>query len=327
MASRFNPTSTLSLSLCSALLVAACGGGGSDTTDTLSNESAAGYAANASVVGTDATSALDATLLTTTGLVSASATAQSAVTGRELALATSTGALSCAGGGTATLSITGASVPAELNGQLDAGEVYAATFTDCAGSAGAAVLNGALTMTVNSTTANGATVTFASAAPTPLQVTLPRGNVTFVGSVTIDRSVTTNGANSTVSTHVTSASLAVTTNFNNRTGQFTLSSVDLTRQANFVSGVLTSATYSGSHALSAVLPNLSYNYTVATQGGTSFGPNGLPTQGGWVITLPRRSITITVAAGTVTIAIDEGKDGSVDRTITLPVAQLGSDAG
>ena len=310
----------------SAALLFGCGGGGSSQDpDSLSNESAAGYAANASVVGSDATSALDAALLTTSDLAGAAGAAPNAAADRKRALAFSSGALACAGGGTATLSITNATTPAdELNGRLDAGEVYAASFTGCRRVAGGPALNGSLAMTVDSTTTNGATVTFSTST---LTVTLPRGSLAFNGSATVQRGVSAANGGSTVSTHVSAASLAVTTQFNGRSGQFTLSNVDLTRQASYVDTVLQSAVYSGSHTLTAVLPNLSYSYSVATQGGTGFGADGLPTQGGWRITLPRRWIDITVAGGVVTIAIDEGKNGSVDRSFTIPVAELGSGAG
>jgi hypothetical protein len=43
--------------------------------------------------------------------------------------------------------------------------------------------------------------------------------------------------------------------------------------------------------------------------------------------LPNLLITVTVANGTATIAIDDGKDGTIDRTITIPAGQLAADAG
>lgn len=326
MSRRFLTAPSLALSLLSASLLLACGGGGdTGSADTLTDQAAAGYAANASVVGSDATSALDTTLLTATDLVSASATTQSAVTGREQAQAITVGPLQCDGGGTASLIVTGASTLAEANGQLDAGEIYAVTFINCQRVTGAPTLNGGLSMTVDTVTANGATVTITSGAPNPLSVTLPRGIVTFNGGVTVARSVTVNGNSSTVSTQVTSANLAVTTQFNGRTGNFTLSNVNLNRLANYVSGALQSSGYNGSHTLSAVLQNLSYSYDVATNGG--FNANDVPNQGSWVITLPRRKITITINGASATIAVDDGNNGSIDRSITVPVSQLVSDAG
>jgi hypothetical protein len=126
---------------------------------------------------------------------------------------------------------------------------------------------------------------------------------------------------------VTTPNLAVATQFNARNANFTLGNVDLMRVATFASGVLQSTTYDGTHTLAAVLPNLSYSYSVATQGGASFDANGVPTQGGWTVALPRRTLTISVAGGSASISIDDGADGSIDRSFSVPVARLGSDAG
>jgi hypothetical protein len=325
MAIRNTPPTALPLSLLSAaLLLTACGGGGdTQSNDTLTDGMATGYAANATVVGGDAANALDVSLQTTAELVASSAGVSGAAAGREQAQSTSTGTLNCVGGGTAALVISGASAPAELNGQLEAGEVYAVTFNNCQRAGGAPTLNGGLSMHVDATASNGATVTFTS---TNLAVTLPRGTLTFNGSVTVQRSVTVNGNNTDVSTHVTASSFNVATNFNNgRIANFTFSSVDLARQASYLGNALQSSTYSGSHTLTAVLPNLSYSYTVATQGG--FDANGTPNQGGWVITLPRRTITITISGSNAIIAVDDGKDGSIDRSFSVPIAALVTDAG
>ena len=75
------------------------------------------------------------------------------------------------------------------------------------------------------------------------------------------------------------------------------------------------------------MPNASFSYSVATSGGITYAANGTPAAGLWTITLPNALITVTVANGTATIAIDDGKDGTIDRTITIPAAQLAADAG
>ena len=330
MAIRSIMAQAMVLGALSATLLVACGGGGEpQANDKLSDNAATSYSANATVVGSDATSALDTALLTAMQLAPGAISAASAPNSREQAQTVSVGTLTCAGGGTATMTISGAGTVAELNGRLDAGEIYQITYNQCSGANGQAALNGALAMTVNSASSNiggnsDTTVTFSTSS---LAATLPRGSVSFNGTVMVQRVVTVSGNSTSVSTQVSTSSLAVATNFNNRTGQFTLSGVNLTRQANFLSGVLQSASYNGAHTLSAVLTNLSYSYTVATQGGTAFDANGVPTQGGWVITLPNRTLTITVASGSVTIAIDDGKNGSVDRSFTIPVAALIAGAG
>ena len=59
----------------------------------------------------------------------------------------------------------------------------------------------------------------------------------------------------------------------------------------------------------------------------TYGADGRPTAGLWTITLPQSIVTVAIANGTATIAIDNGKDGTIDRTITVPVPQLVGTAG
>lgn len=314
--------SSLPLCLLSAALLAACGGGGSaGSTDTaLSSDTATTYSANATAIGGDTSSALDTALLTTQQLAAVGVTASA----REQPQALSTGPLACPGGGLATLQISGGTPSSQLNRQLDVGEVYQVDYTECRGALGQAALNGSVTMTVNSASSSGASVTLAS---TNLSVSLPRGVVTYNGSATVQRSVVADAAGSVVTTQLTTPSLSVTTQFNARSSTFILSDMNITRQATWAGGVLQGVSYSGTHTLSASLPNASFSYIVATQGSASYSGTGTPLQGTWQITLPRNLITITVSGGTATIAIDEGKDGSIDRSFTVPVGQLDANAG
>ena len=75
------------------------------------------------------------------------------------------------------------------------------------------------------------------------------------------------------------------------------------------------------------LPNASFSYSVATSGGVTYAADGTPAADSWTIALPNALITVAVANGTATIAIDDGKDGTIDRSFTIPVAQLTADAG
>lgn len=322
MASRFMPFPTLTVSALSVALMIACGGGGTSDPTPLSSPTATQHSANASAVGADASSALDATLLTATQLVPGTSSVQRA--GRKQALATSSPALSCAGGGQATMTITGASALEELNGQLDAGEVYQVAFINCRGAGGQAMLNGAVTLTVQSVAPGSVAVTLMS---NTLNVTLPRGVVSFIGSASVQRTLVVNGIGSNVTTHVSASSLAVTTHFNGRIGHFTLSDVDLTRQAVQVAGVLQSASYSGTHTLAGTSSGETFEYTVSTVGGATFNPNGVPTQGAWLVTLPHQLVRIDIANASVTISIDEGKNGSIERSFSIPLALFGEAVG
>jgi hypothetical protein len=94
-----------------------------------------------------------------------------------------------------------------------------------------------------------------------------------------------------------------------------------------VGGALQSSTINGHHSLVGTLPNASFSYAVATSGSVTYAADGTPASGRWTVMLPNALITVTVANGTATIAIDDGKDGTIDRTITIPAGQLAADAG
>jgi hypothetical protein len=59
----------------------------------------------------------------------------------------------------------------------------------------------------------------------------------------------------------------------------------------------------------------------------SYAADGTPTSGMWTVTLPRQVITVSVANGIATIALDYGRDGTIDRTFTVPAPQLAGSAG
>ena len=107
----------------------------------------------------------------------------------------------------------------------------------------------------------------------------------------------------------------------------TLSAVDQTRSVSVTNGVLSARTASGTHTMSAVLPNGSWTITSATQGTVSYDANGVPTQGTWTITLPNNRIGISVVPGTLTVTLDRGPDGTIDRTWVFSTTTLPTDAG
>jgi len=74
---------------------------------------------------------------------------------------------------------------------------------------------------------------------------------------------------------------------------------------------------SGTITIDAQLPNGSWTVTTATQGAVSYDANGVPTQGAWTITLPHNIIGISVVPGTLTVTVDWGADGTIDRTWTF----------
>jgi hypothetical protein len=64
----------------------------------------------------------------------------------------------------------------------------------------------------------------------------------------------------------------------------------------------------------------------ASQGNVSYDANGVPTAGTWQITLPHNAIGVAVGAGTATVTLDHGPDGTIDRTRTFTTTTLDAEA-
>jgi len=325
------------LSTLVAALLGACGGGGDSaapaTVDAIDDPTATVYAADATQIGSDALTTADSAVLAAQAMIGVGAgvssvdghaTVESAGVSPQIS---STRA--CPAGGTVTVSITGGTTASQLNGKLDAGEVYAVAFAACSGAAGVGQLDGMMAMTVLSASgdsANGALSVSLTA--TRLALALPRGGATLDGSVTRSFSVATAGDGSVhLTSHYTTPSLTLATRYNARSSSFVLSDADITRTVTLAGGVLQSSGVTGTHTIAATLPNASFGYTVATTGGATYAADGTPTTGLWTITLPNTTITVSIAGTTATIALDRGKDGSIDRTFTVPVAQVVAQAG
>jgi hypothetical protein len=290
-------------------LLAACGGGGDDAgtpVTGVTQSQAQAMSANSAVVPTDTTDAA-ATLLSTTQALVAGGTASAN--------------FNCPGGGTAVFTASGSNLG---NGQLDAGEVYTVTYNACVGSAGAAALTGNATLTVVSASGGNVEV---NTTTQNLQVALPLRTLSFNGSSMLSRTVATVGADTTTTNRWTSPSIVVQSVRGGRTSTFTLTNVDLTRSFTASNGVITARSSSGTHTMSAQLPNGSWTITTATQGAVSYDANGVPTQGAWTITLPNNIIGVSVVPGTLTVTVDFGANGTIDRTYTFTTATIVAEAG
>jgi hypothetical protein len=299
--------------LATLALLAACGGGGEDAGAPLgavSESQAVSMSANSAVLPADSVEG-QATLLSTSRAVIAGGSASQT--------------FACAGGGTAVFTVTGGSVGTVTNGQLDAGEVYSLTYTDCRGASGAAALTGTATLTV---VAAGGGTTEVTTSTQNLQIALPLRTLTVNGSSTLSELVADNGAGVVTTTHRwTSPGITVTSLRNAATSTFTLSDVDQSRVITTAGGTISARTRSGTVTMNAQLPNRSWTVTTATQGAVSFDANGVPTQGNWTITLPNNIIGISVVPGTLTVTADWGANGTIDRTWVFTGAQIGAEAG
>lgn len=293
-------------------LLAACGGGGEDAgapINAVSESTASTMSANSAVVPTESTEAAATVLVTTQALVAGGTASQT---------------YDCAGGGTAMFTVTGGSVSSVTNGQLDAGEIYSVAFTGCRGSAGAATVDGAATLTVISA-GNGSTEVATDTQG--ITVALPLRTLTLDGASTLSRSVVTSGASTTTTSRWTAAQIDLTSVRSARTSTYRLSAVDLTRTVTTTSGVVSATRSSGTHTMRADLPNGEWTITTATQGAVSYDAAGVPTQGAWTITLPNNRLVISIVPGTLTVQADWGNDGDIDRTWTFSTSTLAAEAG
>ena len=290
-------------------LLAACGGGGDTAADTtVSSETAQSVSANGMVISEDAASASAETLKTAQAVVAGAQASQT---------------YACAGGGTAVYSVSGSSGAALTNGQLDAGETYGLQFTACRGSAGAASLDGTMTLVVTAPSAGVVTVQTSTQG---IVVVLPQRTLTLNGSSTLAQTVTTNGATSTMTNQWTSPQITLTSLRNARASSLTLTGVDFTRSVTTTGGVIGGSTGSGALTIAATLPNGAWTAEIVTQGTVSYDTSGLPTQGNWQITLPHNRIGLELGAGVATITIDHGPDGTIDRTYTFGAGTLAAQA-
>jgi hypothetical protein len=326
---------------CGALL-AGCGGGGSaaaPTSSPLSESDATADAADATSTGADTAAAMDTVIDTTSALAQATASASAAAPDRMHELSASAEAASasapitnvtvnCAGGGTATLSITGGTVASEINGQLDAGEHYSVAYAQCTGQAGYAQLNGSVEMDVVSADDATAPSTVAvNLTVTGLSLTLPAGSATLNGTASVSRSAVTSGNVATTTSQVTVPSATLATAFNGRTGTFTLTDLDATRTVTSTAGVVTASQYSGHHTLAGNANGRTISLSASTTGNVGYDATGALVSGAWTVVRPLATIVTTVANGTVVMTVDDGSDGTIDQTWTFPVATLNAAAG
>ncbi|MBC7993644.1 MAG: hypothetical protein H7Z15_10420 [Rhizobacter sp.] len=299
------PLSTLA----AALLLTACGGGEDNTEDTtISSETAQSVSANGMVLSEDAANANAVVLSTTQAVVAGGQASQ---------------AYACAGGGSALFTVSGGSVGSVVNGQLDEGETYSLQFTDCRGAAGAASVNGTMTLAVTTASVDAVSVNTSTQA---IVVVLPRRTLTLNGSSTLARTVVTNGATVVTTQRWTSAQIALTSLRNARSSSLSLSNVDISRSATTTNGVLSGSSHTGTLTMALGGPNGSWTATLATQGIASYDANGVPLQGAWQMTLPHNRIGLQVGGGTATVTVDHGPDGTVDRSYTFSTSNLANEA-
>lgn len=294
--------------LATAVLLSACGGSSDEADTSITSETAQSVSANSMVLSEDAANANAVVLSTTQAVVAGGQASQT---------------FNCAGGGTAVFTVDPGSVGSVINGQLDAGESYSLQFTACRGSAGAASVNGLMTLDVITASADAVSVNTSTQAIT---VVLPLRTLTMNGSSTLSQTVVTNGATVVTTNRWVSPQIAFTSQHNARSSSLTFSNVDISRSVTTVSGVQTARSNSGTMTLALNTPGGNWSATLASQGVVSYDLNGLPLQGSWQMTLPHNRIGLTLGSGTATVTVDHRPDGSIDRTYVFTIANLAAEA-
>jgi len=328
---------TLAATVAVITALSACGGGGTDdgnNSGSMSLDTAGRYAAHATLASADGGTAVDVAVKTAQAVVAAHTSSAAPAAGtRRSASATpsATGiapsvTLACAGGGTATVSATGPTQAGLYNGTLDHHEVYQLSFTNCQGSTGAAVVNGTLAASVAEVGTGSLNLDLTA---TALRIALARGSITIDGSLSysaIDALPEGAAYDLLRSSDLRSSQLTLTTQRNSRTQTFSVTALSVQRSSTWSAGLLLSSSMQGSCTFTAALGDASYSATLTTSGSTMYGADGLPTSGSWALTLPNTQIGLAVSGASATLTVDEGRNGSTDRSITVPRATLAAAA-
>ncbi|MCW5635823.1 MAG: hypothetical protein KIT17_20975 [Rubrivivax sp.] len=309
-----------------ATLLAACGGGGnSDDGGAVSDQNAEGYAADAATMPVMAGTTASAATVTLQSAVAAAtaAPAKPAAEGATLesgsgearALAsTGTNVVPCALGGTVSWVASGPALDLLLNRRLDAGETYDVSYNNCATAITGVVLNGTVQVVVNAADTTGFDL---STTATGLTATTAQGRFVLNGSWQHQLRVTgtANGGTERVNRLVTPLATLDST-VGTRQARYELRQMDWTATDLWNgSGALVSRSHDGALTLFASTPRRpSATLQVATLGTLVIGADGLATSGGFSLVIGGDKWSVSYGATAVTIELDIGNNGSVERT-------------
>jgi hypothetical protein len=326
------------LAVLAAAALAACGGG-TDRDEGLSNEQAQGYAADAATMPVAAGTAVGAATLTLQSAVAASGTASAKTGGDGEAAAAGADApaqaqdtgptttVPCALGGTVRWVASGLPLAQLVNRRLDAGETYDITYTNCGTAITGVVLDGSLRVVVNAADPTGFDFTTTA---TALSSTTLHGRYVLDGTWRHQLAVTTTAGGGTQRVDRLATTLAtLTSTVGTRQARYELRRMDWTTTDLWsAGGQPVSRSHNGALELFASTPRRpSATLQVATIGTLVIGADGLADSGGFSVVAGGDKWSVTYGATTVTIALDLGNDGSVERTWTLPRLAFHGEAG
>lgn len=327
-------TQRLLAPLLAAALLSACGGGGSDSGDSGQVQTVAqGYAADATTMTVLSATQMDSAADVFEAALGAAATAgggrmQPQAAQPRLVPAPWAGSLSCAGGGTVSWSITGGTAQQQLNGQLDAGESYQVQFSGCGVGGSDLVLDGGLRLDVTAVGSSNTDITLTAEA---LRGTTAQGSTTLTGSKRRQRSVVAlQGGGRQVTAQLTSSGdLALVSNISGRSASYTLRALNWTIVRSFdANGVLTQRSHQGSLDLAVASPRRpSATLQISTQGTLTLGSDGLAAAGSFQVVTSDQRILCSYGSNSITLQLDIGNDGSIDRSWTLTRPVYNGEAG
>jgi hypothetical protein len=280
--------------------------------DPAQDKTSANYLAPTTVVASDALAAIEAviTSVNTAAAVSASQT------------------VACSGGGTLTLNISG-TPEGLLNGQPDTGEVYALVFEQCLGSR-SGVINGQATLSFSyaANTADGSTTTQSAVGTlslSQLSVSSPvarqgqRLGVTLNGLVNFNRSQADSASNTVVNGRYSGQDVAVQVDASQGSTSLTIKSLAMTRQVTWAASKVQALVLSGAHSLVTAAGR---TLSTTIDGSLAYTSSGAPATGVWTMAAKKLALKVSVHDGQADVDVDALADGTVERSFTIPVAQL-----
>lgn len=314
--------------LAAAALVAACGGGDEPE---LATADAQGYVADGLTMPVAATSAVD---VSSDALEAALADSVTAAAAREQILAvqpaaTASVTMPCALSGSITWTVTGDSATIG-NGRLDAGESYAVVYSACATPGG--TISGAASVTVTARSASLVAFTHQTNG-----LTLVTTNGTFVhdGSATVSRSeAALTGGGREITRRIASPGVtlgsSIGTVSGTRNARYELRSLDWTVTRTLdANGGLVSRSHQGTVVVAASTPRRpAATLDVSSEGTLTLDGAGVAAADGrFSVTTGQALLRGVYGGGVVTIELDLGRNGSIDRRWVLTTTALIGDAG
>lgn len=328
-----SPVLRFALAASLAALLTACGGGSSsdDSSSSVSQSEASSSSSTSLSSGHAVSSTSEAVYASTAQVVSATRTAQAT---RRTASSASTQdssdvisfTVKCSAGGSADIDISGGTTDSLLNGQLDAGEHYAISFSSCVTPGGGITLEGDVALDVEAVSTDPESITVAVTF-SALQATADSDTTTLNGQVTLTHSESTSDATTTVTSQISADKIELATEWNSRRANLTLTDVDVTATTAWKGGVPASSTLKGQYSLTGTTDDDDFDDSVSISSGVSFDTDGHPTSGSWSTVGSKGTLTTTAADSKLTIEIDSDNDGTVDHTWTVTIPDWLSYAG